>query len=103
MAVIFRKTSSLGKLLRINVGKNGLSASIGPKGSSISVGRQGVYANVSAPGTGLRVRQKLTGKTASQAVSETTNDIAETATNKRNIFWIIVGILGVLLIGALKK
>lgn len=61
MGIRFRKHLSLGKLLRINVSKSGVSATFGVKGASINVGQKGVYLNTGIPGTGIYSREKLLG------------------------------------------
>lgn len=57
----FRKKIGIGKLLRLNVSKSGVSLNVGIKGASINIGAKGVYANVGIPGTGLYSRTKLSG------------------------------------------
>ncbi len=99
MSLIFRKSLSLGKLLRVNIGKNGPSLSIGPRGTSVSIGNSGTHVNVGIPGSGMRVRQKLN----SNAVKKSADDIKATASNKNQIAWIIGGILLALFAAVLKK
>lgn len=61
MGLRFRKTVSLGKGLRLNFSKSGVSTSVGPRGASVSFGKNGTYANVGIPGTGLSYRKRLDG------------------------------------------
>ena len=75
MSLIFRKSLSLGKLLRVNIGPNGPSLSVGPRGASVSISKRGTYINVGIPGSGMRVRQKLNGG----AVKKSAEDIKSTA------------------------
>jgi len=49
----FRKSIKLGKGLRLNVGKSGISTSIGRRGHTVNVGKRGVKQTVSIPGTGI--------------------------------------------------
>lgn len=59
MGFRFRKTVSLGKGVRLNFSKSGVSTSVGPRGASVSFGKRGTYANVGIPGTGISYRKRL--------------------------------------------
>lgn len=66
MGLRFSKSIKLGDLVKINLSKSGLSATIGPKGASINVGSKGTYLNLSPTvagitGTGVSYRKKITG------------------------------------------
>lgn len=66
MGIRFAKSIKLGDLLKVNVSKTGLSATIGKKGASINVGTKGTYLNLSPTiagitGTGVSYRKKITG------------------------------------------
>ena len=66
MGVRFSKSIKLGDLVKINISKSGISATIGKKGASINVGGKGTYLNLSPSiagikGTGVSYRKKLTG------------------------------------------
>lgn len=66
MGVRFTKSIKLGNLLKINLSKTGISATVGKKGASINLGKNGTYLNLSPTiagitGTGLSYRQKITG------------------------------------------
>ena len=66
MGIRFAKTIKLGKYVKINLSKSGVSATIGKKGASINLGSKGTYLNVSPTavgikGTGVSYRQKITG------------------------------------------
>lgn len=70
MGFRFRKTISLGKGVRLNVSKSGVSTSVGPRGASVTFGKNGTYANLGIPGTGLSYRTKIggpNGKSGKQA------------------------------------
>lgn len=56
----FHKIISLGKNLKLNLSKSGISLSIGGKGKSINIGKDGVKGTVGLPGTGISYSQKLT-------------------------------------------
>lgn len=67
MGFRFRKSFSLGKLVRINVSKSGIGASIGVKGFRIGVGPTGrVRQTVSLPGTGLSWVKESSGRPRAQ-------------------------------------
>jgi tetratricopeptide (TPR) repeat protein len=61
MAFRFRKSISLGKGLRINLGKTGVSLSAGRRGSGMGMtfGRRGTYLNTGLVGTGLSYRTRV--------------------------------------------
>ena len=66
MGVRFNKSIKIGSLLKLNISKSGVSATIGKKGASINLGSKGTYLNLSPSvaglsGTGLSYRQKITG------------------------------------------
>lgn len=66
MGIRFRKSIKIGDLLKINISKSGVSATIGKKGASINVGGKGTYLNLSPAiagltGTGVSYRKKITG------------------------------------------
>lgn len=66
MGVRFAKSIKLGDLLKINISKSGISATIGKKGASVNIGNKGTYLNLSPTiagitGTGVSYRQKITG------------------------------------------
>jgi len=65
MGIRFSKQIKLGSLLKLNISKSGVSATVGKKGASINLGKNGTYLNLSPSivgikGTGLSYRQKLT-------------------------------------------
>jgi hypothetical protein len=47
------------QFVRINLSKNGASASIGPRGADVNIGPHGVSANAGIPGTGISYRTKV--------------------------------------------
>lgn len=57
----FRKSIRIGKGLRLNVSKSGVSASVGVPGLSATFGRGGTYLNTGIPGTGIYDRRKISG------------------------------------------
>ncbi len=53
MAFRFRKIISLGKGMRLNFSKRGVSSSIGIPGATLNIGKRGIRPTVGLPGTGL--------------------------------------------------
>jgi len=49
----FRKSVKLGKGLKLNISKSGISTSIGKAGATVNFGKRGVRTTVGLPGTGL--------------------------------------------------
>lgn len=84
MGIRFRKYLTLGKLLRINISRSGISATFGVKGASINIGQKGVYLNTGIPGTGIYSREKLFGnnKKANVSRSQTAIIRAQNALDK---------------------
>lgn len=65
MGIRFSKSIKIGKLLKLNISKSGVSATIGPKGATINLGSKGTFLNLSPTvagisGTGFSYRKKLT-------------------------------------------
>ena len=66
MGIRFNKSIKIGNFLKLNISRNGLSATVGKKGASVNIGKRGTYLNLSPSavgitGTGLSYRQKITG------------------------------------------
>ena len=66
MGIRFRKSIKLGDLVKLNISKSGISATVGKGGASLNIGKSGVYANVNpsvagVKGTGVSYRKKLLG------------------------------------------
>jgi hypothetical protein len=57
----FRKSISLGKGIKLNLSKSGMSTTLGVKGLSVNIGKNGAYLNTGIPGTGLYDRKKIGG------------------------------------------
>ena len=57
----FRKTIRIGKGIKLNLSKSGVSTTIGIPGLSVNIGKKGTYLNTSIPGTGLYDRRKISG------------------------------------------
>jgi len=64
MSWSFRRSFSLGKLLRLNVSKRGLGVSVGVPGLRVGLGADGkLRRTLSIPGTGLRETEVIGGET----------------------------------------
>jgi len=55
----FRKVVSLGKFLKINISKTGVSASVGRPGATINIKKDRVDGTVGLPGSGLSYKENL--------------------------------------------
>lgn len=87
MGVRFSKSIKLGKLVKLNISKSGISASIGKKGASINLGSKGTYLNISpsavgVKSTGLSYRQKIANGYSNVFNSLTNNRINKKDENK---------------------
>jgi hypothetical protein len=58
MGFRFHRRFPLGKLLRLNVSKSGVSLGVGPPGANINISNQGVRSTIGAPGTGLSYQDR---------------------------------------------
>lgn len=86
MGIRFSKRIKFGDLLKLNISKSGVSATIGKKGASINVGTKGTYLNLSPTiagisGTGVSYRKKISGGYSNLLNGLTTNK-NENANNK---------------------
>lgn len=61
MAWRYRKSVKIGKNVRLNFSKSGVSTTIGGRGHSVNIGKNGTYVNRSIPGTGWYSRTKVSG------------------------------------------
>ena len=84
MGFRIRKSISLGKGVRINLGKNGISSvTVGKRGAPhVTVGKHGTYVGASIPGTGISYSQKISGQksSASKPAKNKTKASSPTAT-----------------------
>jgi hypothetical protein len=55
----FRKIVPLGKFLRINISKTGVSASVGRPGATLNIKKDRVDGTVGLPGSGLSYKENL--------------------------------------------
>ena len=53
MGTRFRKSISLSKGVRLNIGKRGIGVSAGVKGLRVGAGPKGLYTSAGIPGTGV--------------------------------------------------
>jgi len=63
----YRKRFSLGKALRINFSKSGISLGLGPPGANINCGRRGTRTSLGLPGTGLSYQKATSWGARSRA------------------------------------
>jgi hypothetical protein len=63
-----KRFSILPGLLRINLSKGGVSASVGPRGADVNIGKKGITTSAGIPGTGLSYRSTLGHKGAGLGV-----------------------------------
>ena len=94
MGIRFRKSIKLGNLVKLNISKSGISATVGKGGASVNIGKQGVYANVNpsvagVKGTGVSYRKKLLGNPlkSNKAIKETKEPIKEKATSNYEVIY----------------
>jgi hypothetical protein len=64
----FRKVIALGRFLKVNVSKTGLSASVGRPGATLNVRKDRLDATVGVPGTGLSYRERLANRGCASVV-----------------------------------
>jgi hypothetical protein len=81
----FRKIFSLGKGLRLNISKRGISSSIGRPGATLNISKRGIRPTVGLPGTGLSF-------TPSQSNAQSTDSTTGAETSRPLINGIIFGI-----------
>lgn len=84
MGFRIRKSISLGKGVRVNLGKKGVSSvSFGKRGAPhVTVGKRGTYVGASIPGTGISYSQKISDEKpakAKKAKKNTKRSKADTA------------------------
>ena len=89
MGLRFRKSISLGKFLRLNLSKSGVSVGVGPRGLNVNFGPRGVRRTVGLSGTGLYYQDiKQWPKSTENAPSP--NSGAESSSG---IGWKILGLI----------
>ncbi|MBR4461271.1 MAG: DUF4236 domain-containing protein [Erysipelotrichaceae bacterium] len=64
MGLRFNKSIKIGKYLRLNISRQGISLNVGKKGASVSFGNRGTYLNLSPAlagitGTGISYRKRI--------------------------------------------
>ena len=70
MGFRFRRSIRIGKGLRLNLSKSGVSLSAGGRGASFNIGPRGTSSTVGIPGTGLSYRSSSSGtRSRSKGVS----------------------------------
>lgn len=94
MGIRFRKSIKLGDLVKLNISKSGISATVGKGGASLNIGKSGVYANVSpsvagVKGTGVSYRKKLFGNPlkSNKAIKESKVEHKEVASSNYDVIY----------------
>jgi tetratricopeptide (TPR) repeat protein len=62
MGLRFYKSIRLGKFIRLNISKSGLSATLGVPGMNVNIGRGGARVTAGVPGSGLSYRREFGGR-----------------------------------------
>ena len=76
MGIRFSKSVKLGKYLRLNFSKSGVSASVGPRGASVNIGNRGTFLNLSPSlvgvnGTGIeKIQIKIIKRTSNIYIND---------------------------------
>ncbi len=77
MGFRFRKSVSLGKGVRLNLGKRGMGVSLGSKGLRLGVGPYGARSSVGIPGTGISYEIRSgSGRSGTSAKATRVSDAA---------------------------
>lgn len=66
----FRKSLRIGKGMKLNFSKSGMSFTTGMKGASVNFGNKGTFLNTGIPGTGLYDRKRINSDTSGQQFSD---------------------------------
>ncbi|MEW6610076.1 MAG: DUF4236 domain-containing protein [Patescibacteria group bacterium] len=89
----FRKSISLGKGLRLNIGKKGLGLSAGIKGLRVGVGSKGAYTSAGIPGTGL-----YSVNYAGKGSKSSGRTVSSSGSSAKGCLFLILGIVGFVLL-----
>lgn len=89
MGLRFRKSIFLGKFLRLNLSKSGVSVGVGPRGLNVNFGPRGVRRTAGLPGTGLYY-QDIKQWPKSTETAPSPNSGAESSSG---IGWKILGLI----------
>ena len=106
MAWRFRKRISLGKFLKFNLSKSGISTTVGVKGFSFNIGKKGVYRNIGIPGTGLYKRDKVSdapSRDASQQTYVQQNTGQQTKGGINIVVFIIIALFVLFVVGSIIR
>ena len=94
MGIRFRKSIKLGDLVKLNISKSGISATVGKGGASLNIGKSGVYANVNpsvagVKGTGVSYRKKLLGNPlkSNKAIKESKAEYKEITSSNYEVIY----------------
>jgi membrane protein implicated in regulation of membrane protease activity len=96
----FRKSFSLGKGLRLNLSKSGMSMSAGKRSASVSVGPRGAFTNLGIPGTGLSYRSQVASRTSSRYTGSTVSGGASSFAGAFGCLGAVLSLIGLILLVA---
>lgn len=91
----FRKSFKIGKGLKLNLSRSGLSTTIGGKGLSLNLGKRGAKLTTGIPGTGISKTTNLTSNIATRDVAENAKPMQVQSGSQKPSFsmpWKLVGI-----------
>ncbi len=92
MGLNFRKSLSIGKLVRLNFSKKGVSTSVGVKGARVSIGKNGVRETLTLPGTGISwsERQSFKKRKKAEALTKENDQTKKRNAHIKTIVWIVL-------------
>jgi hypothetical protein len=90
MGLRFRRSITLGKGLRLNLGKRNASIGIGPRAFGLRVGTAGNWIRASLPGSGLSYSARVGGARARGGASTVIGAVVVLVI----IIWVIQALLG---------
>lgn len=83
----FQKRIKILPGLRLNLSKNGVSASLGPRGASLNVSSRGAKLTAGIPGTGLSHTETLTRRSSAPVVPPAPE--APSSRGRRDAWWTV--------------
>lgn len=105
MGFRFRRTIGLGKGVRLNLTKTGISTTVGPQGSKFTTGTHGTTVSAGLPGSGLHYSQKIAGSSGIKRVGRAAGGVALfVGTLLKTVFTtLFVVLLGAMLAALFKR
>lgn len=93
MGLRFRKSFSLGSLLRLNLSKSGVSVGVGPRGLNVNFSPRGLRKTVGLPGTGIYYQETSSWPKTTDAAPSGISGVERSSVG----IWIIIA-LGIVII-----